>query len=59
MDKPPLGLRPKYIAISSRIKEIHEAMVRRIEADYVIPDEWLLEYMELTAQIKEGRNDSI
>jgi hypothetical protein len=59
MMKPPIGLRPKYIAVSSRIKEIHEAMLRYIDADYVIPDEWLLEYMELTAQMKEDSHDNM
>jgi hypothetical protein len=45
--KPPIGLRPKMIAVSSRVHEIHEAMTRYIDANYLIPKEWLEEYMNI------------
>ncbi|MFP4976363.1 hypothetical protein ACE6ED_13250 [Paenibacillus sp. CN-4] len=47
MNKPPIGLRPRYIWEDLRIKEIEEAMQRYGEAGYVIPREWLEERYEL------------
>lgn len=39
--KPPLGLRPRLIALEERIKEINEAIDRYKQADMTIPSEWL------------------
>lgn len=39
--KPPLGLRPRFIALEERIKEINEAIDRYREAEMTIPTEWL------------------
>lgn len=53
--KPPIGLRPKMIVVSSRVQEIHEAMTRYIDANYLIPKEWLEEYMMiLDTHYKDG-----
>ena len=41
--KPPLGLRPRFIALEERIKEINEAIDRYKQADMAIPSEWLEE----------------
>jgi len=39
--KPPLGLRPRFIALEERIREINEAIDRYREAEITIPSEWL------------------
>jgi len=39
--KPPLGLRPRLIALEERFKEINEAIDRYKQADMTIPSEWL------------------
>ena len=49
--KPPLGLRPKYIAYSERLKEIHAAMGRYLEAGQVIPVEWVEEFDKLNREM--------
>jgi hypothetical protein len=45
--RPPLGLRPEASAIhgfrADRIREIIAAMTRYIEADTLVPIEWLRE----------------
>jgi hypothetical protein len=45
--KPPVGLRPRHIAVSSRLQEIEEAMKRYMDAHKLIPQEWFDEYNEL------------
>lgn len=39
--KPPLGLRPRFIALEERIREINEAIDRYKQAEMTIPSEWL------------------
>lgn len=39
--KPPLGLRPRFIALEERLSEINEAIDRYKQADMTIPSEWL------------------
>ena len=52
LQRPPLGLLPKYIykenVRDERIKDIHQAIKRFIDAEIIIPREWLIEYLELT-----------
>lgn len=45
--KPPLGLRPRYIAKAHRMNEIKDAVVRYMDASLPVPTEWLAEYNEL------------
>jgi hypothetical protein len=45
--KPPLGLIPKWLRQEERLKEIREAMLRYLEADVEIPEEWIEEFLEL------------
>ena len=45
--KPPLGLRPRYIAEAQRRVEIQAAVMRYMDAGYPLPDEWIAEYNEL------------
>ena len=50
LEKPPIGLAPRYIAESqfreSRIKDIIYAMYRYYEADKTIPEDWRFELKE-------------
>lgn len=48
-NKPPLGLRPRYIVTSQRVHEILEAMTRYAEHCKPIPEEWLEELRDLNA----------
>lgn len=43
---PPLGLRPQWIWVEMRIKEIEEAMERYRLKNRPIPEEWDLELHE-------------
>lgn len=45
--KPPLGLKPRYIAEVQREVEIVNAVKRYMDAGYPLPDEWIAEYNEL------------
>ncbi|WP_449600328.1 hypothetical protein [Paenibacillus sp. Marseille-Q9583] len=45
--KPPLGLRPRYIAELQREVEIVDAVKRYMDAGYPVPTEWMAEYNEL------------
>lgn len=52
MEKPPLGLRPKFIWIEERIQEIKEAIARHNRTQgYQVPLEWLKELNDLGADI--------
>ena len=53
MEKPPLGLRPKYIADLCRFGEVTEAIFRYTEAGMEIPMEWEKEYLDLKEVVKE------
>lgn len=46
-NKPPLGLEPRRIHDYQRVKDIVAAMNRYIEADKVIPTEWVEELWDL------------
>jgi len=54
-EKPPLGLKPRYIAVEHRLAEINEAVVRYIDANYKIPSEWLEEREELIEYLAKER----
>jgi len=45
--KPPLGLRPQWLVVSERIKEITEAMVRYGKDAKAVPGEWIVELRSL------------
>jgi hypothetical protein len=49
--KPPLGIVPRNIAITQRMIDIQEAIYRYLDADYIIPQEWIREYFELTKEL--------
>lgn len=56
-EMPPLGLRPKYIVDSLRIREILEALDRYNRADTIAPIEWIDELHDICSsqqKWKEG-----
>ena len=46
-NKPPLGLKPKYIHDIHRKQDIAQAIVRYLESNKAIPMEWIDEWNEL------------
>lgn len=53
--KPPLGIRPKFVVRHERKKEIIDAVIRYVNDNRQIPEEWIKEYNEL---IEEDKNDT-
>lgn len=51
--KPPLGLEPRKIHDYARIKDIVAAMNRYVEADKLIPSEWVEELLYLVLHYEE------
>lgn len=47
IEKPPIGLTPRFIHDQHRTTEIGEAIIRYLQNDYPIPTEWVEEYNEL------------
>jgi hypothetical protein len=45
--KPPLGLRPRFIADEERLREVADAITRYRVAGKPVPVEWLREHDEL------------
>jgi uncharacterized FlaG/YvyC family protein len=50
-EKPPIGLKPRFIHNEQRIHEIVEAMNRYIQVNKQIPIEWIDEYNELVITV--------
>jgi len=46
--KPPVGIKPRHLHDTNRIKEIHSAMGRYIEDAKQIPAEWTKELLDLS-----------
>lgn len=46
-DRPPLGLRPKFIANQPRAIEIIDAMKRYVEHGKLIPLDWINELIDI------------
>ncbi len=53
VEKPPLGLRPEFIVLEHRQKEIQEAVIRYLEAGKEIPKEWVAEYYRNNTRLLE------
>lgn len=56
MKKPPIGLRPRWIAEEQRLVEIAAAMARFLEADEPIPQEWNEEAVHYIGQMEHWRS---
>jgi hypothetical protein len=50
LEKPPLGLRPKYIADACRAREVLEAIDRYMAAGKPVPAEWVDELKALICE---------
>lgn len=53
-ERPPLGLRPRWIVQALRIREILEAIDRYVSAGKPIPEDWSDELNELFAAQREA-----
>lgn len=53
VEKPPLGLRPEFIVLEHRQKEIQEAVMRYLEVGKEIPKEWTAEYYRNSSRLLE------
>jgi hypothetical protein len=53
ISKPPLGLRPEFIILEHRQKEIQEAAIRYMEAGLAIPSAWTAEYYRNNSRLLE------
>ena len=47
LQKPPIGLKPRWIHDSERAKEILDAMARYTDANMSIPKKWIDELRDL------------
>jgi len=47
VEKPPIGLMPKYLHDAKRLMEIRKAIIRYHNAEMKIPIKWIEEYNEL------------
>jgi len=48
MNKPPLGIKPRFIHEGSRLSELRGAMQRYLDKGLKISVDWIVEYNELT-----------
>jgi hypothetical protein len=51
--RPPIGLRPEFILLEHRQKEIQEAVTRYMEVGKEIPKEWTSEYYRNNSRLLE------
>jgi len=54
-NKPPLGLKPRYIHEIERIEQIQDAIKRYYDNFLKIPDEWFEELKELLNRHSGGK----
>lgn len=57
--KPPLGLRPRYIADAARMTEVRGVIMRYVGAGILLPAEWIAEYNELAARLSARREGGV
>lgn len=53
IEKPPIGLKPKFYHNYSRYNDIMKAIIRYINSQKEIPVEWIEEYNELLIGLKK------
>lgn len=51
MNKPPIGITPRWLLDEEREIEIREAITRYTEAGYPVPIEWYQELNEITERL--------
>jgi hypothetical protein len=47
VERPPLGIMPKYIHDQKRLGELRKAIKRYVDIYYYINPEWIVEYNDL------------
>lgn len=52
IEKPPLGLTPKFVRDEERLREISEAIFRYIEAKKELNIDWINEYNEICSYLR-------
>lgn len=59
VDKPPLGLIPRFIRDEQRLEEIDEAIARYMAADppWPIPQEWMQERVEIKYSLHQREHE--
>lgn len=50
-DKPPLGIPPRWFHDSNRLDELKAVIVRYVNAECEINQEWIEEYNELVKKV--------
>jgi len=55
--KHPIGVTPRGMWEVERFHDLREAILRYLEADYLLKEEWIKEYNELLTKIKEKENE--
>ena len=53
MNKPPIGIEPKYIHDEFRLSNLNACIVRYIEAGYPIKVEWVEERNEIIERYRK------
>jgi hypothetical protein len=56
-NKPPLGVKPTYLWIEDRLREIELAIDIRIYTNDPIPIEWVVERNKHVDYLEEKRNE--
>jgi hypothetical protein len=44
LNKPPIGIKPKYIHDKERHNDLKMAIARYLNEDMALPEEWITEY---------------
>jgi hypothetical protein len=52
---PPLGLYPQKLFFEDRLNDINAAIIRYIDADYLIPKEWIDEREWIIKKLEYGK----
>ena len=55
-ERPPIGVRPRYVHDQSRLSELFQAVLRYMTSGCAIPQEWIEEIDELMGRYKKGMN---
>jgi hypothetical protein len=51
IQKPPLGVPPKWLRQEQRLEELCEAVIRYQQDNLRIPDDWLEEIRDLASEL--------
>lgn len=57
MEKPPVGVKPRWIMDELRFDELVQAFGRHFKGCYPIPIEWVEEYNEICERLKRVRGE--